>query len=181
MTEQKKKTVAMVHLQHGVERFVFDSRQFHHESWHYALENVAVAIVPTTAFVRFVDWKDQRPPKMEHLYGDKSLENQYPAKMHPAVTTEIYSGVPNEHNMEKESIDSNPIRFWQNTDGSYSADEDLFNGDELTAVNLNGDYDTICINAKYETPQRGMYWYALSKRINTNLTWYITKRLHQNA
>lgn len=182
MTEQKKKTVAIVHLQHGVERFVFDSRQFHHESWHYALENVAVAIVPTTAFVRFEEWKapmkvtDFIPNKSSSTIGDYMLSNAG-----GSGHTEIYSGVPNEHNMEKESIDANPIRFWVNPDGSYSSDEYLFPGDELTAVTLNGDYDTICVKGRDKVFQTKTYWYNFGRKINTNLTWYITKRLHQQA
>ena len=181
MTEQKKKTVAIVHLQHGVERFVFDSRQFHHESWHYSLEGIAVAIVPTTAFVRFEDWKEKKPLTLEDI---KTIINNTPithSEPNNRPPVEIYSGVPNEHNMEKESIDSNPIRFWVNPDGSYSSDEYLFPGDELTAVTLNGDYDTICIKGRNKVFQTKTYWYNFGRKINTNLTWYITKRLHQQA
>lgn len=175
MTEQKKKTVAIVHLQHGVERFVFDSRQFHHESWHYALENVAVAIVPTTAFVRFEDWKEKKPLTLEDI---KTIMNNTPithSETNNRPPVEIYSGVPNEHNMGERVVIEN-----HEHGGKYKCNVELFIGDELTVYTESGDSCNRTVTAKFVVTLLPTIYY-FNEPINTNLTWYITKRLHQQA
>ena len=171
----------LICLENRSHEVLADGRNRYADKTDFFLKGLLVASVPNSCVVVYPDgWKE---------------DLKVPSR-------EIYSGVPNEHNLseedaewyknhianQKEATDSvkeesaigEAVKFWATVNG-YVADTELFIKDELVSTSDGGETDVVTVLDSFYDDKNSQQTYSLSKDIRNDLTWYITKREFKGA